>query len=155
DRTDQNGFILQAQIFEGLGDQLVGYAVTASGAIVRLVLEVGLALVLFVEHLGPRMRDLVSVGAHLDALQTALLSHNRLSSFFSKSRLTSARRSFRPALRPTARCLPRVRRTPRACGHRRRGGRLPPSGRCLARRQVPARCRTLPPPVRATGMATM
>src|SRR6516162_8496416 len=42
DRADENGLILQFQVFNGLRDQLVNNPVAASGTVVRLMLEVGL-----------------------------------------------------------------------------------------------------------------
>ena len=45
DGADEDGFVLEAEIFESFGDELVGDAVAAAGAVVSLLLQVGLALV--------------------------------------------------------------------------------------------------------------
>ena len=43
-RTDQNGLVLNAKLVDGAGEHLVDDAVAASGAEVRLVLQLRLAL---------------------------------------------------------------------------------------------------------------
>ena len=52
DGADEDGLILQAEFFDSLGDELVGDAVAAAGAVVGLVLEVALALEVIIEERG-------------------------------------------------------------------------------------------------------
>ena len=49
-RADKNRAVLDAHIRNGLGDQLVHHAVPAPGTVVRLVLQLRLALVLVVKN---------------------------------------------------------------------------------------------------------
>ncbi len=39
DRTDEDCAVLQTQVLQGVGNQLVGNAVSAAGTVVRLVLQ--------------------------------------------------------------------------------------------------------------------
>jgi hypothetical protein len=56
-RADEDGAILYAQFVDGARDQLVHHAVPAAGAVVRLVLQFGLALVGFVERFSLLVSD--------------------------------------------------------------------------------------------------
>ena len=57
DRADEDGPVLDCEGVDGLGQQLVDDAVAAAGAVVGLVLELGLALVAVVEALGLLVDD--------------------------------------------------------------------------------------------------
>ena len=59
DRADQDGLVLKIQVFQSFGDQFVGDAVAAAGAVVGLVLEVGFTLVFGIEELRLGVDDLV------------------------------------------------------------------------------------------------
>ena len=61
-RADENGLVLEAKILERFGDQLVGDAVSAARAVVRLALEVALAFVLVVEQWRLRVAHFVTRG---------------------------------------------------------------------------------------------
>ena len=64
---------------QGFGDEFVGDAVAASGAVVRLMLEVDFAFVLRIEQLRLRVHDFVVVGAHLRFFQDyVVLRHSWL-----------------------------------------------------------------------------
>ena len=62
DGADQDRPILQAQIFQRLGDELVRHPMAASRAVVSLMFQVALALILGIEHVRFRMHDFVIVG---------------------------------------------------------------------------------------------
>jgi hypothetical protein len=47
--TDEDGFVLQAEVGEGFRDQFVDDAVPTAGTVVRLVLQLTLALIFAVE----------------------------------------------------------------------------------------------------------
>ena len=59
-RADEDGAILQTQVFDGLRDQLVRHSVAAAGTVVSLVLELGFAFVGIVEHRRFRVHRLVA-----------------------------------------------------------------------------------------------
>ena len=52
DRTDENGVVLHSHFLQSFGNQLVRDAVSATRAVVRLLLEVGFAFVEVVEDGG-------------------------------------------------------------------------------------------------------
>ena len=65
DWAHENGPVLQSQVFERLGNQLVDYAMAAARAVVRLVLKIRLALVEIVEDGRLGVNDFVPIAACL------------------------------------------------------------------------------------------
>ena len=59
DRADEDDAVLHPQVLDGFCDQLVGYAMPAAGTVVRLVLQVGFALVDVIKDRRFRMHDLI------------------------------------------------------------------------------------------------
>ena len=72
--TDENGVVLKPEFLESLGDELMGYAVSAARAVVGLVLQVRLALIGVVKNWGLGVDDLEPVVGDLRLLELTFSS---------------------------------------------------------------------------------
>src|ERR1019366_8698129 len=68
DGANEDRLVLQAQLLERFGDQLVGDAVPAAGAVMSLLLQIALALVTVVEQRRLGMKNLIARGQDFGSL---------------------------------------------------------------------------------------